>query len=153
MGQPSATPVNGPSLGWLLALGIGAPAAEAIVLQVLGFVSALPLAPQLSAPAPFGGFGLVAGWEAREMLTLVRLESPALKFHADIPFLRSMVKRAPQLRDQTLCPIPGEKTFMFIPLQAAMMAERGPLSRIRWDALPGWHATLLKRAAHPARPP
>jgi hypothetical protein len=56
-----------------------------------------------------------------------------------------MVDSAPRLRDQTLCPIPGVRTFMFIPLQAAMMAERGQLSRIRWATLPGWHATLLKR--------
>lgn len=96
-------------------------------------------------PAGQAGFGIVGGWEAREMLTLVRLEDPELKFDADIPFLRSMVERAPLLRDQTLCPIPGVKTFMFIPLEAAMMAEGGPLSRIRWAALPGWHATLLDR--------
>jgi hypothetical protein len=96
-------------------------------------------------PAGHTGFGLAAGWEVREILRLVRLESPAFNSHADMPFLRSMVDQAPTLRDQTLCPIPGVKTFMFIPLQAAMMAERGPLSRIRWAALPGWHATLLKR--------
>ncbi|HET8553144.1 MAG TPA: hypothetical protein VFM97_11815 [Gammaproteobacteria bacterium] len=96
-------------------------------------------------PAGQEDYGLVAGWEAREILTMIRLESPAFHDHADMPFLRSMVDRAPLLRDQTLCPIPGVQTFMFIPLQAAMMAERGPLSRIPWVALPGWHATLLRR--------
>lgn len=97
-------------------------------------------------PAGGTGPGLVAGWEAREIMQLIRLESPAFTDHADMPFLRSMVDSAPRLRDQTLCPIPGVRTFMFIPLQAAMMAERGQLSRIRWATLPGWHATLLKRS-------
>lgn len=90
-------------------------------------------------------YGWLGGWEAREILHLVRLESPAFKAGADIPFLRSMVEQAPRLRDQTLCPLPGIQTFMFVPLQAAMMAGRGPLARIPWVALPGWHATLLRR--------
>jgi hypothetical protein len=94
-------------------------------------------------PAGDSGFGLVAGWEAREILHLARLENPSMHIHADMPFLRSMVERAPLLRDQTLCPVPGVRNFMFIPLQGAMMAERGPLARIPWAALPGWHATLL----------
>ncbi|HET8701254.1 MAG TPA: hypothetical protein VFL97_06265 [Nitrococcus sp.] len=96
-------------------------------------------------PAGQDGFGLVAGWEIREILRLAQLENPTFSIHADLPFLRSMVDQAPLLRDQTLCPIPGVKTFMFLPLEAAMMAERGALSRIRWAALPGWHATLLSR--------
>lgn len=98
-------------------------------------------------PAGQQGFGLVAGWEAREIMTLVRMESPAFQDYADMPFLRSMVQSAPLLRDQTLCPIPGVRTFMFIPLQAAMVAERAPLARIPWVTLPGWHATLLRRGA------
>ncbi|HET7371347.1 MAG TPA: hypothetical protein VFK45_10970 [Gammaproteobacteria bacterium] len=96
-------------------------------------------------PAGQQDYGLVAGWEAREIMTLVRLESPRFNDHADMPFLRSMVQSAPLLRDQTLCPVPGVRTFMFIPLQGAMMAERTPLARIPWVALPGWHATLLRR--------
>lgn len=55
MRRNSATISRG-SLSWLFALAVGGAAAEAIVLQALGFVSALPLAPQLSAPAPFGVF-------------------------------------------------------------------------------------------------
>jgi hypothetical protein len=59
--NPSASlPVRrGPLFGSaaaLFILGAAGCIAEAIVLQAFGFSSALPLAPQVSAPAPFGVF-------------------------------------------------------------------------------------------------
>jgi hypothetical protein len=93
------------------------------------------------------GYGWLGGWEARGMFAIVRRETSAFKANPDIPFLRSLLARAPRFRSRTLCAIPGVRSYMFVPLEAAVTMGRGPVARIPWVALPGWHATLLHRGA------
>jgi hypothetical protein len=95
-------------------------------------------------PAGESGFGLLGGWEAREIFRLVQIESPHFTADVDIPFLRSTVDDAPLLRNQVLCTVPHVPTFLFVPLQAALMMPRGVMTRMRWATLPGWHGTLLE---------
>ncbi|MGY1709601.1 hypothetical protein ACI8AC_08830 [Geodermatophilus sp. SYSU D00758] len=87
-------------------------------------------------------WGYGGGWAVRGLLTLFRVQNPALEVEADIPFLRSLVEDAPLYRDQTLCPVPGVRNYLLLPLEAALTAYRGPLFRIEWAALPAFHASL-----------
>lgn len=89
------------------------------------------------------GYGYVAGWEARAIMSLFRAESPKVDLTADMPFLRSMVDHAPLYRDHTLCPPPGVRAYVLEPLEGALEAYRGPLIRIPWTTFPGYHASLL----------
>lgn len=98
-------------------------------------------------PAGHAGYGWIGGWESRELLHVVRMETAAFKGRPDLPFLRTLLADAPRYRNQSLCPTPGVRTFMFVPLEQAVMVGRGPEARVPWVALPGWHATLLHRDA------
>jgi hypothetical protein len=114
------------------------------------YIQSSPLMrPVMTAYPPAGqaGFGWTAGWEVRELMQLARMETPAFKANPDIPFVRSLLTHAPRYRDQALCPAPGVRSYMFVPVEEAVMVGPGPLARIPWVALPGWHATLLRRGA------
>lgn len=89
------------------------------------------------------GFGYIAGWESRGIMSLFRMEASSNDLRADMPFLRSLVDRAPAYRDHTLCLFPGVRTYLLLPLEGALTVYRGPISRIGWTAFPGFHASLL----------
>lgn len=97
-------------------------------------------------PAGQDGSGYIAGWEARGILSLLRTESSGVDLTANMPFLRSLVDGAPLYRDQTMCPIPGVRTFLFFPLEGALTVYRGPLARTDWTTLPAFHGNLLEDA-------
>ncbi len=92
------------------------------------------------------GYGYAGGLEVRAILSLFRLETPQVHEHADLPFVRSLVDNAPTYRDQTLCPVPGVRGYLFLPLEGALTVYRGPFSRIQWTTVPAYHAELLTNA-------
>lgn len=89
------------------------------------------------------GYGIGGGWEARELLALIRLENPGFTGSADEPFIRSVVANAGRLRGPTVCPTGHVPVYAFLPFEGALTVADRPIARVPWTAVPGYHATLL----------
>lgn len=111
------------------------------------FIQASPLirpARVYFPPPGKDGYGLIGGWEAREMVQLGNLFGRS-RLHADMPFIRSVVDNASLYRDNSLCPPRGVASYLYLPMEGALTAYRGTLSRIPWTTFPAYHAALTGR--------
>lgn len=76
-------------------------------------------------PPPWqgSGWGIASGWLLRGMFAVVRGTSGS---HAspDEPFVRSVVDNAPFYRTSMLCPVPGVRVIVFVPISEAAVTRR-----------------------------
>ncbi|MGS2616305.1 hypothetical protein ACVCAH_17530 [Micromonospora sp. LZ34] len=93
-------------------------------------------------PEGYSGWGLVAGWELRQIARLSNL-TKEIDSDPDEPFVRSVIADAAFFRNRTLCPVAGVRMIAFLPTVSAVEAPPGEYSRIPTVEVPGLHAFPL----------
>lgn len=93
-------------------------------------------------PQADSGWGTATGWLLRGMFAVVRATSGSRE-NPDQPFIRSVLDHAPFYRTSMLCPVPGVRTMVFVPLTEAAVTPPDNVAGVPVAELPGIHAGLL----------
>lgn len=109
--------------------------------------SPLPRPDRVYYPASGGGFGTVAGAEARLLLEVPEAEVTGEYVRADIPMLASLEAQGPLYRQESLCPVRGVRVVALLPFTAAPVIPPGPVGGIPNGVVPMAHATIVSRAS------
>jgi hypothetical protein len=88
------------------------------------------------------GWGLVSGWELREIGGLFRDLSGA-DITADMPVVRSLLDHGPAVRDLLACPLPDTRQLALFPLADAVATPHPSEIGIPSEVVPAFHGGLL----------
>lgn len=99
-------------------------------------------------PGGAGGWGVAGGAALRVVTSLVASISP-YETAPDLPFIRSLVRRAPLTRRLLTCVSARDDVVVLVPIADALGTPL-PEQRAAFRAVPAWHAGFL-RGDRPAR--